>query len=57
MAADISTAREVFFTSTSAFVMPIIEVDGKPVGNGAPGLTTSKLVELYNAHVAHEVSL
>jgi D-alanine transaminase len=57
MAAEILAVREVFFTSTSAFVMPIIEVDGKPVGNGAPGLTTSKLIELYNAHVAHEVSL
>jgi len=55
MAADIFSAREVFFTSTSAFVMPIIEVDGRPVGNGAPGLTTSRLIELYNAHVMREV--
>src|SRR5262245_6227748 len=30
-------AREAFVTSASQIVMPVVSIDGKPVGNGAPG--------------------
>ena len=31
-------AREAFITSASQSVMPVVRIDGRPVGNGAPGL-------------------
>ncbi|HEX8233850.1 MAG TPA: D-amino-acid transaminase [Caulobacteraceae bacterium] len=44
---DAKAAREAFFTSASAFVMPVVSVDGAPIGDGAPGETTRKLRQLY----------
>jgi len=36
-------AREAFVTSASQTVMPVVSIDGRPVGNGAPGLVASAL--------------
>jgi D-alanine transaminase len=36
-------AREAFVTSASQIVMPVVRIDGRPVGNGAPGLIASAL--------------
>jgi D-alanine transaminase len=36
-------AREAFITSASQLVMPVVRIDGKPVGNGAPGLIATAL--------------
>jgi len=36
-------AREAFITSATQFVTPVVRIDGKPVGNGAPGLIASAL--------------
>jgi D-alanine transaminase len=36
-------AREAFNTSATGLVMPVVRIDDTPVGNGAPGLLTSKL--------------
>jgi len=36
-------AREAFTTSASQIVMPVVRIDGKPVGNGAPGLIATAL--------------
>jgi D-alanine transaminase len=36
-------AREAFITSASQTVMPVVRIDGHPVGNGAPGLIASAL--------------
>jgi D-alanine transaminase len=36
-------AREAFVTSASQIVMPVVQIDGRPVGNGAPGLLASAL--------------
>lgn len=40
-------ADEAFYTSASAFVMPVIEIDGAPVGTGAPGPIAARLRETY----------
>ncbi|MEW6449897.1 MAG: D-amino-acid transaminase [Pseudomonadota bacterium] len=40
---EAQTAREAFVTSASQIVMPVVRIDGKPVGNGAPGLIASAL--------------
>ncbi len=41
--AEALAAREVFITSATSLVMPVVAIDGKPVGNGAPGLLSQRL--------------
>ena len=36
-------AREAFITSASQIVLPVVKIDGRPVGNGAPGLLATAL--------------
>jgi D-alanine transaminase len=36
-------AREAFITSASQIVMPVVRIDGRPVGDGAPGLIATAL--------------
>ena len=40
-------AGEAFITSATTFVMPVISVDGHPIGDGRPGRLTRRLRELY----------
>ena len=40
-------ADEAFSTAASLFVMPVVEVDGKPVGTGKPGPVAARLREIY----------
>lgn len=40
-------ADEAFYTSASAFVMPVIEVDGAAIGTGQPGPIAARLREIY----------
>jgi D-alanine transaminase len=40
-------AREAFFTSASVFVMPVISIDGTPIGEGRPGPLGLRLRTLY----------
>lgn len=40
-------ADEAFITSASAFVMPVVEVDGVAVGSGLPGPVVARLREIY----------
>jgi D-alanine transaminase len=43
-------AREAFVTSATQTVMPVVRIDGRPVGNGAPGLIASALRRAYHQH-------
>ncbi len=36
-------AREAFLTSASQIVLPVVRIDGRPVGNGAPGTVATAL--------------
>ena len=45
-------AREALLTSSSNFIVPITQIDGKPVGNGHPGLLAGKLRALYEGFIA-----
>ncbi|MFD2174584.1 D-amino-acid transaminase [Rhodobacter lacus] len=45
--AEAQAADEAFFTSASAFVMPVVEVDGAAVGTGKPGPVATRLREIY----------
>jgi D-alanine transaminase len=40
-------ADEAFFTSASAFVMPVVEIDGASLGDGTPGPVAKRLREIY----------
>jgi D-alanine transaminase len=40
-------ADEAFTTSASAFVMPVIEIDGVALGDGTPGRLALRLREIY----------
>lgn len=46
---ELFAAREAFVSSASALVLPVVEVDGRPVGNGGPGTVTSELRRRYIA--------
>lgn len=48
---DVSRLAEAFITSASRGIVPVIEIDGTPIGDGAPGPTTRRLREAYNAWV------
>ena len=43
-------AREAFVTSASQSVMPVVRIDGRPVGNGAPGLVATALRQAFHRH-------
>lgn len=45
---------EAFFTGTAAEVMPIREIDNRPVGSGQRGIITEKLQKLYHQQVKGE---
>lgn len=46
---DIAQASEAFITSASMFVMPVVNIDGKDIGNGKPGPITQQLRKVYIA--------
>ena len=43
-------AREAFVTSASQIVLPVVSINGRPVGNGAPGLIATALRREYHQH-------
>jgi branched-subunit amino acid aminotransferase/4-amino-4-deoxychorismate lyase len=53
-----SCANEAFLTSSLLEIMPLVECDGKALGNGKPGKIAHKLLEQYrsiaNSHSATE---
>jgi len=49
---ELKRAREVFLTSTSAYVTPVTQVDDRTIANGKPGSTTLALRERYIAFMA-----
>ncbi len=48
--AEAVAAREAFITGAGSLVLPVIAVDGKPVGEGKPGPVAARLRSLYIAH-------
>ncbi|MEE9454524.1 MAG: D-amino-acid transaminase [Paracoccaceae bacterium] len=45
--AEAMTADEAFITSASAFVCPVVVIDGTKIGTGAPGPVARRLREIY----------
>ncbi|CAH2603887.1 D-alanine aminotransferase [Rhodovastum atsumiense] len=45
--AEAQAAAECFLSSATSFVMPVVEIDGQPISDGAPGPLTRRLRALY----------
>jgi branched-chain amino acid aminotransferase len=45
---DIYTADECFLTGTAAEVIPVVELDARPIGNGQPGPITKDLLQRFH---------
>ena len=48
--AEALAAREAFLTSASQIVMPVVKIDGKPVGDGKPGPVARALRQAFHRH-------
>jgi len=46
---------EAFLTSTSRHVLPLVRIDGRPIGDGRPGPVTLRLHEAFEAHFLAEI--
>ncbi len=46
---ELFAAREAFMSAAGSLVMPVVAVDGKPIGNGGPGTVTSEIRNRYIA--------
>ncbi|MDI6893485.1 MAG: branched-chain-amino-acid transaminase [Bacillota bacterium] len=44
---DLYVADECFLTGTACEIMPVVEVDGRPVGTGKPGSVTARLTAAF----------
>ena len=44
---DLYAADEILLTSTAGGIMPLVEVDGRPIGDGKPGRLSQRIHGLY----------
>lgn len=51
---DIWTASECFITGTAVEIVPVVEVDGRQIGNGKVGETTLKICKIFKEKVVKE---
>ncbi len=51
---EVYTADECFLTGTAAEVVPVVEVDGRKIGEGVPGRITLLLMEAFHNYVKQE---
>lgn len=48
---DVWVAEELFLTGTAAEIVPIVEVDARPIGDGKPGPITAKFLDCFRRRV------
>ncbi len=49
--AEAKRARELFITSSSSLVLPVVQIDDAVIGNGKPGAVACRLREIYHAYM------
>lgn len=54
--AEAEQAKEAFVSAASAFVLPVVKINGRPIGDGAPGPVTMRLREIY-IEFAHNTAI
>ena len=52
---DLYTADEAFFSTTSPCIMPMTQVDRRPVGDGKPGPITMQLLAAWGELVGLDI--
>jgi branched-chain amino acid aminotransferase len=48
---DLYNADECFLTGTGAEIVPVVKIDGRVIGNGAPGPVTEKVIQSFRNSV------
>ncbi len=48
---DLYNADECFMTGTGAEIAPVIKIDGREIGDGAPGRITQLLIDKFKQMV------
>jgi D-alanine transaminase len=43
-------AREAFITSATQIVLPVVRIDGRPIGDGKPGPVATGLRRVFHQH-------
>ncbi len=54
---EVWVADEIFLTGTAAELIPVVEVDGRVIGDGVPGEQTLSLLEAFHERVCHDGTL
>jgi D-alanine transaminase len=54
--AEALTAKEAFITAATLGATPVVEIDGKPVGEGKPGAIGRRVQELYAREAARKAA-
>ncbi len=54
---ELKEAQEVFITSSTKGVMPIVQIDGLTIGDGQPGPVTKKMMALFRQSVEDYLSV
>jgi len=49
---DVRRMSECFITSASRGIVPVVEIDGRLIGDGRPGGLTRRLISRYDARAA-----
>lgn len=52
---ELLDAKEVFLTSSTSYVLPVVKVDDQVIGNGHPGIVSQKLRAIYENFMAGDV--
>lgn len=53
---DVYTADECFLTGSAAELIPVVEVDGRVIGDGKPGKVTARILAAFKDFVANDSS-
>ena len=44
---ELFTFEEIFITGTTKFIVPVVRIDGKQIGDGTPGVLTKELINKF----------
>ncbi|MCK5259616.1 MAG: branched-chain-amino-acid transaminase [Candidatus Omnitrophica bacterium] len=51
---EVYTADECFLTGTAAEIIPVVKVDGRTIGHGAPGAMTKKMIKMFKTETTKD---
>jgi len=51
---DLYASDECFLTGSAAEVIPMVKLDGRPIGDGKPGTITKKIMSQFKEFVGSQ---